>query len=454
MRNWQQKQFITIKTASRNSTIASSAALLVTYLLFYSSNIQNLTLWFFCALLYNSTPYMLSYWHHRRYKNLSTEEARANFSFKNAVNHYSILKWSTSLIWLFPAFVIMPQVALDQQTMIVIILACLGSGSMTTQLFSRNLSIATLASYSLPMALLPLLTNNSFGYSFSVLSLIYMGVLSAQIVMISGSFRSEWELLQKNEELVRANEHKAKNMIRQERATILGQVTGGVAHEINNPLSIIVGYAENIQNMIDNKNSDAERIHRDASKILSASARASGIIKSLRKISRDGSKDPFEPIEIESLLVENLGYLKAELNRHAIEVRTSETPREASILGQPGEISQVLLHLLSNSIDAIKSQEEKWIELSVEVEENWVRLAVTDSGQGIASDLQDKIMLPFFSTKEVGKGAGLGLSFSNSIAELHGGRLNLDRDHPHTRFVVTLPRHHHFKLTEPSPSVA
>jgi signal transduction histidine kinase len=107
---------------------------------------------------------------------------------------------------------------------------------------------------------------------------------------------------------------------------------------------------------------------------------------------------------------------------------------------RPTEISQVLLNLLNNAVDAVQPLAEKWVELQVRSAGKDVEISVMDSGKGIPEKIRDKVGQPFFTTKVVGHGTGLGLSISRGIVEAHGGHLNLDTQCEHTRFVVTLPK--------------
>jgi C4-dicarboxylate-specific signal transduction histidine kinase len=105
----------------------------------------------------------------------------------------------------------------------------------------------------------------------------------------------------------------------------------------------------------------------------------------------------------------------------------------------PTEISQVLMNLIHNSIDAIESLEDKWIKVEVRPASEGIEFSVTDSGPRISDDLANKIMAPFFTTKERGKGTGLGLTISIAIIKRHGGHLNLDRTCDNMRFLFVLP---------------
>ena len=103
------------------------------------------------------------------------------------------------------------------------------------------------------------------------------------------------------------------------------------------------------------------------------------------------------------------------------------------------EISQVLVNLLINALDAVQSLKEKWVRLEVDHQEDSVTVAVTDSGAGIPPEINDRMFEPLFTTKPTGMGTGLGLSISKRIIERHGGTLMIDRSSPHTRFMVRSP---------------
>ena len=111
---------------------------------------------------------------------------------------------------------------------------------------------------------------------------------------------------------------------------------------------------------------------------------------------------------------------------------------------RPVQISQVLLNLLSNALDAVENTENPWIAIEAEAipEKQEIEIRITDSGPGIPNAVAEKMMNPFFTTKPSGKGTGLGLSISTRIMQEHGGTLRLDRSHPYTQFILRLPRHH------------
>ena len=122
-----------------------------------------------------------------------------------------------------------------------------------------------------------------------------------------------------------------------------------------------------------------------------------------------------------------------------MELSVSEIRKGLVIECRPSQISQALLNLLNNSFDAVANLSHAWVRLDVVERDGSVELSVTDSGKGIAPELREKILQPFFTTKELGQGVGLGLSISNGLIESHRGMLRMDTRSSNTRFVVTLP---------------
>lgn len=221
----------------------------------------------------------------------------------------------------------------------------------------------------------------------------------------------------------------------------LGEMSSGIAHEINNPLAIIRGKAQRIQRMVDS-GSDKELIRKDIGLVCSTVDRIAKIIKGLRAFARDGSQDAFVTQSVSGIIEDTLSLCQNRLSNHGVTLKVNPFPPSIEVDCRPSQISEVLLNLLGNSFDAIETLEEKWIEISVVDLQDSLQIRVTDSGSGIPSELREKIVLPFFTTKEVGKGTGLGLSISRGIIEGHGGSLDIDVASKNTCFVIQLPKRH------------
>lgn len=217
----------------------------------------------------------------------------------------------------------------------------------------------------------------------------------------------------------------------------LGEMAAGIAHEINNPLAIIKGRISQIQKLIETQNFDPEKLQKFSTNISQTTDRISKIISGLKTFSRSAEGDPMVETSISVVIEDTLAFCKEKFNNHSIQIKI-ECKKDLYVLGRSTQLSQVLTNLLGNAFDAIQKLESPWIEIRVLDCGDNLEVQVTDSGPGIPAEIRSKIMLPFFTTKEVGKGTGLGLSLSRGIIDDHGGRLFLDENCSNTRFVIQL----------------
>ncbi|HEY6126833.1 MAG TPA: PAS domain S-box protein [Candidatus Acidoferrum sp.] len=221
----------------------------------------------------------------------------------------------------------------------------------------------------------------------------------------------------------------------------LGEMAGGMAHEINNPMGIIHARASDLMEVAAEKDTVASAtVLETMEKIRSTASRVTKITMGLRKFARETRDDPATEIGVREILDETLPFCLERLKQNSVELRVAPMEKSLRIDCRPTEISQVLLNLLNNAVDAVQPLAEKWVELQVRSAGKDVEISVMDSGKGIPEKIRDKVGQPFFTTKVVGHGTGLGLSISRGIVEAHGGHLNLDTQCEHTRFVVTLPK--------------
>lgn len=229
----------------------------------------------------------------------------------------------------------------------------------------------------------------------------------------------------------------------------LGEMSSGLAHEINNPLTIIIARANQILKMARSSQPDLVQIEKISENIQKTGHRIAGIIKGLRFFARDANADPFVLTNVKDIVVDTLTFCEARFKAHNIEVKTDEIDPSLQIECQPIQISQVILNALNNAHDAVeKLDQTRWIKIRTIEKANSIQILVSDCGLGIPLDIRSKIMMPFFSTKEVGKGTGLGLSVSKGIIESHHGSLSFDFDSPNTELVITLPKPKILKIAQ------
>lgn len=218
----------------------------------------------------------------------------------------------------------------------------------------------------------------------------------------------------------------------------LGEMAGGIAHEINNPLAIILGKAGQLKRKIDSDNFEKAPLLEAIAKIESTAQRIVKIIKGLSAFSRNAEADPMERCKLSRIVDDTIELCTDKFKQRGVALSVSSYS-DVEIECRAAQISQVLLNLLNNANDAIHELPEKWVKLDIQRQDEKVLLRIIDSGHGIPPEVLQKIMQPFFTTKGVGKGTGLGLSVSKSIVEIHHGKLSYEKLADNTCFVIELP---------------
>lgn len=241
------------------------------------------------------------------------------------------------------------------------------------------------------------------------------------------------------QELIREQEAKAQYTAK---LASLGEMAAGIAHEVNNPLSIIQGSANIVRRLVDKEPIDIENVKLLTTKMIDTCDRISKTIKSLKALSRNAENDPMLLTSINQVIHQTIDIVDQRCRLHDVALKFHPLSVDYKVKGREAELMQVFTNLIGNAIDAIKELEEKWIEIRVEKNQESLDIFFVDSGKGIPLELQKKIMEPFFTTKDVNQGTGLGLSISKNIIKTHDGELTLVPESPHTTFKVRLPISH------------
>ncbi|HUT11310.1 MAG TPA: ATP-binding protein [Thermoguttaceae bacterium] len=223
-----------------------------------------------------------------------------------------------------------------------------------------------------------------------------------------------------------SHEKLQSELIHASKMASVGELAAGIAHEINNPLAVVVATTGVIRDLFDPEFHlpwTPETIREELANIDKAVFRARGITQTLLKFSR--RNPPRLALgNLNSILDEVVGGLKEqEFQVSNIELVRDYQPDLPEIPIDVDQISQVFLNLINNAGDAIDGAGT--ITLSTRRNDSSVRVTVTDTGAGMTSEVMQQVFLPFYSTKEVGRGTGLGLSVSSSIVESFGGRIEV-----------------------------
>lgn len=231
--------------------------------------------------------------------------------------------------------------------------------------------------------------------------------------------------------------HLRDDLAQANRLSILGQVSAGVAHEINQPLAAIRAYAEAGTQLLDAGLEDDTR--ENLREIVSVTERIGAITQSLRGFARRGKGD-IRPIVIEEAIDGAINLLAGRIRDAGVRIeRTPRTP-DAQVAAGQIRLEQILVNLLQNAIDAVQRAPDPTIRIAVTLSPASVAITVADNGSGIAPEVRDQLFMPFTTTKETG--LGLGLVISSEIALEFGGGLTLEPagDTPGTTFTLELPR--------------
>lgn len=220
------------------------------------------------------------------------------------------------------------------------------------------------------------------------------------------------------------------------RLASLGEMASGIAHEINNPLTIILGRLTIAQKKLD-RNDPPEVVTKELQTIERTVFRISNIINGLKKLAREGSHDPMEEFDIVHLINDSRDLYAQKLTKADVKFSFGHT-EPIFVNAKPLQLSQVILNLVNNSIDAIEELPERWITIEIQKQNDRCLISVVDSGLGIPTEIASKVMNPFFTTKDPGKGTGLGLSLSKKMVEDSKGRLFYDATKKNTTFCIDL----------------
>lgn len=230
---------------------------------------------------------------------------------------------------------------------------------------------------------------------------------------------------------------KMEQQLRQaEKLSALGQLVAGVAHELNNPLAVVMGYS---QLSVKNKSLD-EKVRKDLQKVLHESERAAKIVRNLLTFAR-----PREPhmtmVDVNCIVVDSLETREMQVQRARVEIVRRLARDLPPTMADAGQIEQVLVNLLTNAIQALENRtDRRVVEVATEYCNGRIRIIVADNGPGIPDPVLERIFDPFFTTKGPGKGTGLGLSICYSIVEEHKGKIWVEtKAGKGTRFMVELP---------------
>src|SRR5437870_11214895 len=240
--------------------------------------------------------------------------------------------------------------------------------------------------------------------------------------------RREQELRDKQEQLVQAG-----------KLATLGELTTGVAHELNNPLNNIGLFLGNVIDLVELGRLDKTRVLADLHAAVQQVRKATEIISHLRTFGRLAPVG-YEEVAINEVVLRALDLLREQLRLRDITIDLDLSTTNPVVTGSPIQLEQVFMNVFANARDALASAPVKVLRIRSAVHQNRVELTFADTGPGIPKGLEQRIFDPFFPTQEVGHGTGLGLSIAYGIIKDHQGTIEASSPPGEgATFVIQLP---------------
>ena len=309
--------------------------------------------------------------------------------------------------------------------------------------------LALLALLSMPcMALWAVLfTPSPMAVTIFRLEVTLVGIIVLTLVLAGRQTLLNWELtrlLQESERKMLDEKRLQEHLISSEKMAALGQLVAGAAHEINNPLTAILGYSELLQE--DSGLGEASRSLSE--KIGQQARRTKRLVENLLNFAQQTPGEKTS-VHINSLLNNVVQLREPDLTAKRIKLKVRLDPELPRIQGNSNQLLQVFLHMMNNALDALQETGGGLLSITTSAAGGWVVVQFSDTGPGIKEP--QKIFDPFYTTKPVGKGTGLGLSVCYGILHDHGGEISCENNpHGGATFRIKLPASSHLAKAEMS----
>ena len=277
----------------------------------------------------------------------------------------------------------------------------------------------------------------------------FIGLISGFVILtgylVSRIIVRDRRLRKANEDLASANE---TQLLQSARLVSLGQMVAGVAHELNQPLTVVETTAGDISlRLMEGVPLETDELREMMEDVRGVVNRMAGTVDHLRVFSRDVSEEPRQAMDVNAVIESSLKLMGSQLENRGIDLVLDLSDALSEVWGHPHPIEQVALNLLSNARDAVDERAEmegveynKQIRIRTRVEDDAVVIEVEDNGVGMDEATRQRLFEPFFTTKDADRGTGLGLSIIYAIVRKHNGEITVESEQGvGTTFKVMLP---------------
>jgi PAS domain S-box-containing protein len=225
----------------------------------------------------------------------------------------------------------------------------------------------------------------------------------------------------------RENSDQKIRMVAASKINGVGRMAAGMAHEINNPLTIVMGQASRLKKMATDSKLNPNTVFTMADQIESMASRIADIISGLRSFAREGSDEPILSTSLQQILNDSLKFCRAKILLSQINLKVDEGTKNVYINCRGVHLTQALLNVINNAKDAVEGKKNQIIEIKIFSDNKYSGFEVHDNGDGVREESIPLLFQPFFSTKPVGLGTGLGLSITKDLVEKYNGEISYQR---------------------------
>jgi signal transduction histidine kinase len=275
---------------------------------------------------------------------------------------------------------------------------------------------------------------------FAVFVFLVSGLGATLLNYLERQIESNREILSLNNELndyIERLQQTQRQLIQAAKLSSIGELSAGVAHELNNPLAGVLVYTRLMKEKLAKDTWDKKQLQSSLDKIESAIEYCTGIIRGLLDFARQ-TEPLLRPVTVSRAIDKAISLVEHQAKLKMIEVVRDESPALPLVVADFNQLVQVFINLVVNAIQAMGDGGKLTIHTAAE--DGWVRISVSDTGYGIPPENMDKLFTPFFTTREDVKGVGLGLAVSYGIIERHGGRIEARSEvGKGSTFIILLP---------------
>ncbi len=274
--------------------------------------------------------------------------------------------------------------------------------------------------------------------------------VSINLLLARWAFRNASSRIHELEQKCRNLEIGTSSVSDREGLVQIGQITGGLIHELKNPLAVVTNMAEFSLFKLKSGPLETEKVQETLSSILKMSLRINETLNAFRAMTQSVSRNPLESVKVKKIFDDSAAMTKDEVLNKEIQIEFIAPPSDLAASCRPADIHQVIKILIQNSVEALANRASgAWIRVEAADVGGQVQFSVTDSGEGIPVSHKDHIFKPFFTTKGAAAssphnptagGFGLGLNLAERVLKSQNGKIWLDENHSNTRFVFSVAK--------------